>query len=94
MLSAILELTMCIQMVCKAQAINNSYTQNVHTGSGQGTGHNTITPTAIVILEASIEAVCESQANRDIVSLKLAYRRCARHKPSAILLLKTNIRRA
>ena len=70
---------------------NNSYTQYVHIGSGQGTGHNTIRPTAIVILEVSIEALCEAQANRDIVSLKLAYRWCAKHKPSAILLLETYI---
>jgi hypothetical protein len=70
---------------------NNSYTQYMHIGSGQGTGHNTIRPTAIVILEASIEALCEAWANRDKVSLKLAYRRCARHKPSEILLLKTYI---
>ena len=48
-------------------------------------------PSAIVILEVCIEMVCEAQAISDIVTLKLAYRWCAKHKPSAILLLETYI---
>ena len=48
-------------------------------------------PSAIVVLEACIEMVCEAQTISDIVTHKLAYRRCVRHELYTIVVLEMPI---